>query len=90
MSIRGDRKGGAGGTEPGGFGGGEMGGEGVEDALMVGVEPREFLGQEHVDEDGDGVDGTEGERLELEELAEGRFSIGSDQQRVLYPDSELS
>ena len=56
---------GAGFAEPGGFFCKEMGGEGIEDALMVVVEPLDFLLGHHLNEDGGLVDGTEGERLEL-------------------------
>ena len=43
----------------------QMGREGVEDALMVVVEPLDFLLGHHFDEDGSLVDRTEGERLKL-------------------------
>ena len=73
----------AGFAEPGGFFYREMGGEGIEDALMVVVEPLDFLLGHHLDENGGFVDGTEGERLELEELAEFCLLVGYDQQSVL-------
>ena len=62
---------------------GEIGRKGIEDALMVVVEPVDFLRQKHINEDRSLVDGTEGERLELEELAELRFLVGDNQQGVL-------
>ena len=60
-----------------------MGGEGIEDALMVVVEPLDFLLGHHLADDGSLVDGTEGERLELEELAEFCLLVRYDQQSVL-------
>ena len=60
-----------------------MGGEGIEDALMVVVEPLDFLLGHHLDKDRSLVDGTEGERLELEESTELCFLIGYDQQGIL-------
>ena len=59
------------------------GGEGIEDVLMVVVEPLDFLLGHHLADDGSLVDGTEGERLELEELAEFCLLIRYDQQSVL-------
>ena len=76
-------QGGAGGAEPLHLVGREMGREGIEDTLMVLVEPVDFLWQHHLKDDRSLVDGTEGERLELQELAELRFLIGHDEQGVL-------
>ena len=60
-----------------------MGREGIEDALMVVVEPLDFFLSHHLDEDGSLIDGTERERLELEELAEFCLLVRYDQQSVL-------
>ena len=57
--------------------------ESFKHALVIIVEPLDFLWQHHLTDDGSLVDGTEGERLELEELAEFCLLVGYDQQSVL-------
>ena len=64
-----------------------MGREDIEHTLVVIVEPLDFLWQHHLTDDRCLVDGTERERLKLEESAELRFLIGYDQQGVLRAGS---
>ena len=88
MSLKSDWS--AGLPKPNYFVVGEMRRKGVEDALVIVIEPFDFLGQEHVDENRCLVDGTEGERLELQELAELRFLIRHDKKRILDTHAELT
>ena len=68
----------------------EIGREGVENALVVGVEPADFLGQHLLDDDGAQVDGTEREGLELQERPELALHVGRDEQGVLDAHAEAA
>ena len=77
-------------VEPLAVGGVEMGREAVEDHLVVVVEPCALVVGEECDVDGCGVDGTERERLELEEAAEFGFHIRLDKQDILDADAKTT
>ena len=53
------------------------------DIFVVAVEPGDLFGRELIKDDGLGVDGTQGERLKLEEGAEVRGLVRTDGQRIL-------
>jgi hypothetical protein len=67
-----------------------MGREGIEDVLVIGVEPFYLLRGHHIQDNRSLVNGTEGKRFELKELAELRFHIRCSQKGVLYPYTESS
>jgi hypothetical protein len=54
-----------------------VGRQAVEHQAVIVVEPLALLGCEHVSDDGSLVNGTKGERLELQEAAELRLFVGN-------------
>ena len=67
-----------------------MGLQGLVDVLVVFVEPLFFLVGEKFEIYGTHIDGHEGHRVELEELAVGSFFVGDDSYDVLGADAVLT